>query len=64
MSPRIMIARIVMLAALACGIIGLIAGFADKTWQLGSTGWFTGGTLAALLAIVVLADEYFERNSS
>jgi hypothetical protein len=23
------------------------------------TGWFTGGTLLALLALVVLADEYF-----
>jgi hypothetical protein len=23
------------------------------------TGWFTGGTLLAVLALVVLADEYF-----
>jgi hypothetical protein len=53
-----------MLAALACGIIGLVAGFSDKEWQLGAVGWFTGGTLAALLSIIVLADEYFERNKS
>ena len=57
---RITLARVIMLAAFACGIIGLIAGFAEKSWKLGATGWFTGGTLAALLAIIVLADEYFQ----
>jgi hypothetical protein len=57
---KVLLARLIMLAALACGIIGLIAGFAEKSWKLGATGWFTGGTLAAVLAIVVLADHYFE----
>ena len=64
MEPRIMLARLFMLGALATGIIGLIAGFADKTWQLGATGWFTGGTLLAVLALVALADEYFVRKQS
>ena len=64
MEPRIMLARLFMLGALVTGIIGLIAGFADKTWQLGATGWFTGGTLLAVLALVALADEYFVRKQS
>ena len=63
MSPRIMIARTMLLAALACGIIGLIAGFTDKQWQLGPVGWFTGGALAAILSIGVMADEYFGRHN-
>ena len=59
MSPRIMMARLVMLAAVACGVVGLIIGIVDRAWKLGVTGWFTGGTLLAVLAIVMLADEYF-----
>ena len=58
--PRILLARLLMLGALATGVIGLIAGFADKTWQLSPVGWFTGGTLLAVLSLVALADEYFE----
>jgi|TARA_B100000809_G_scaffold266532_1_gene329701 hypothetical protein len=53
-----------MLAAFACGIIGLVIGIVDRTWKLGVTGWFTGGTLLALLTLVVLADEYFSRRQS
>ena len=59
MEPRIMLARLFMLAAVACGVIGVVVGFTDNTWQLGVTGWFTGGTLVAVLSLVVLADEYF-----
>jgi len=61
MEPRIMIARLIMLAAFGCGIVGLVIGVVDRTWKLGVTGWFTGGTLLALLTLVVLADEYFAR---
>jgi len=59
MQPRIMLARLMMLGALACGVVGLIIGLNDRMWKLGVTGWFTGGTLLAILALVVLADEYF-----
>ena len=57
---RIHMARLIMLLAIACGVIGLIAGIAERSWRFGVTGWFTGGSLLALLAIVVLADEFFE----
>ena len=51
-----MMARLLMLAAVVLGIIGLVVGFSDRTCQLGVTGWFTGGVLVAVLAIVVQAD--------
>ena len=57
-SKRIMLTRLVMLGALACGIIGLAAGLADRMWKLGPIGWFTGGTLLAVLSLVVLAEEH------
>ncbi len=63
MSPRIMLARLTMLLAIACGIVALTVGFADKEWKLGVTGWFEGGVLLAVLSVVVLADEYIERRS-
>jgi hypothetical protein len=59
--PRINLARLMMLVSIACGVIGLVVGLADRSWKLGVTGWFTGGTLLAILALVVLADEYFAR---
>ena len=59
MEPRILLARLIMLGALACGVVGLVAGLIDRVWKLGVTGWFTGGTLLAVLALVVLADEFF-----
>jgi hypothetical protein len=59
-----MFARLMMLAAFVCGIIGLVIGIVDRTWKLGVTGWFMGGTLLALLTLVVLADEYFSRRQS
>ena len=57
---RLLLAKLIMVAALACGIIGLVAGLSDKEWKLGVTGWFTGGTLVAVLSLVILADHYFE----
>ena len=60
MEMRIALARLLMLGALACGVIGLVAGLIDSTWKLGATGWFTGGTLLAVLSLVVLADHYFQ----
>ena len=56
--PKIVLAKVIMPAALACGIIGLIAGFSGHDWKPGVTGWFTGGTLAAVLCLAVLADHY------
>ena len=53
-------ARLMILASFACGIIGLVIGIVEREWRLGITGWFTGGTLLAVLAVVVLMDEYFE----
>lgn len=59
-SMRLMLARLIMLAAIACGVIGLVVGLSERWWRLGPTGWFTGGTLLAVLSLVVLTDEYFQ----
>ena len=63
---RTTLARLLMLGAAACGLVGLVIGLVDREWKLGVTGWFTGGTLLAALAIIVLADEYvaFRRRQS
>ena len=60
MPTRILMARLLMLDAVVLGVIGLVVGLIDREWKLGVTGWFTGATLLAVLALVVLADEYFE----
>jgi hypothetical protein len=53
----IWLGRLGATGALACGIIGLIVGFdSSATWKLGASGWFTGWTVAALLAIVMYLD--------
>ena len=57
---RLIVAKLLMTTALACGIVGLLIGIDERTWKLGITGWFTGGILLAVLAITVLIDEYFE----
>lgn len=57
---RLIFAKLLMLGAIACGVVGLIIGVVDREWKLGVTGWFSGGTLLAILSIVALADEYFE----
>ena len=53
-------ARLFGLACVALGIIGLIVGFTDVTWKLGIVGWFTGGTLLGVVALILMMDEYFE----
>ena len=58
---RIWLGRLGAVGALACGIIGLIVGFDGTTWKLGVSGWFTGGTVAALLAIVMYLDDAASR---
>jgi len=45
------------LSALICGIFGLIVDLSDDfTWKLGAQGWFTGGTVIGLLAVVMYLD--------
>ena len=56
-----MATRVMTVGAFVCGIIGLLAGLTDNTWKLGVTGWFTGGVLLAVLALVGLVHEYTAR---
>ena len=58
MEPRIILARLIVLLAIACGVVGLVVGIVDREWKLAVTGWFTGGSLLAIISLVVLADEY------
>ena len=55
---RTWLARAFALGCVALGIIGLIVGFSDKIWQLGTVGWFTGGTLLGVVAMILLLDDY------
>jgi hypothetical protein len=57
---RTWLARLFGLGCIALGIIGLIVGFSDKIWKLGTVGYFTGGSLLALVAIMLMLDEYSE----
>ena len=60
---EIWLARLGALGALVCGVFGLIVGFDGQTWKLGVSGWFTGGALAALIAIIAyLNDAVDSRN--
>ena len=61
---RIWTARTFMTACLALGIIGIIVGFADKTWKLGVVGWFTGGILLGIVAIIIVLDDFARRQSN
>ena len=54
---RTWLARLFGLGAFACGIIGLIVGIVDRSAKLGPIGWFTGGSVLALVAIILLLDE-------
>ncbi len=45
------IPRLLIGLAFVCGVIGLAAGLTNHAWKLGPVGWFTGGSLLALLAI-------------
>lgn len=53
---RTTIARIGGALGFVCGVIGLLAGLTEHTWKLGQIGWFTGGTLLAVLSLVALVD--------
>ena len=57
---RTWLARFFGLACIALGIIGLLTGFTDNVWKLGVIGWFTGGTLLGVVAVILLLDEYAE----
>ena len=39
-----------------CGVIGLLGGLTNHAWKLWPTGWFTGGALLTLIALLVLVD--------
>jgi hypothetical protein len=53
---RTIVARIGGALGFVCGVIGLLAGLTDHTWKLGPIGWFTGGSLLTLIALLVLVD--------
>ena len=57
---RTWLARLFGLGCVALGVIGLIVGFSEKIWRLGTVGYFTGGALLALVAIMLILDEYAE----
>lgn len=61
-AARIWLARLAGLACIALGVIGLFVGFTDRIWQLGTVGWFTGGTLLGVVAIILMLDEYMSSN--
>lgn len=50
------IVRIVGALGLVCGIIGLLAGLTGHAWKFGPMGWFAGGGLLVLLALLVLVE--------
>ena len=58
---RTWMARMFAIGCIALGIIGLIVGFSDKTWELGTQGYFTGGTLLGVVALIFMADEFMEQ---
>ena len=58
MNNQIQMARLFAIGAFICGLIGLIAGAANQTWRLTIVGWFTAGTLLAVLALFVLIDQH------
>ncbi len=53
---RIFVARMFSLLGFLCGVLGLLAGVLQRTWELGSLGWFAGGALLELIAIFVFLD--------
>jgi cytosine/uracil/thiamine/allantoin permease len=50
------IARIAGALGLVCGIIGVLAGLTDHAWKFWPEGWFAGGGLLVLLALLVLVE--------
>ena len=55
-TKRTTISRIAGALGFVCGVIGLLAGLTDQFWKLEPIGWFTGGGLLAVIALVVLVD--------
>ncbi len=60
---KMRIARFFGGCAFLCGVIGLVAGLLGRRWRLSPTGWFTGGTLLAVLACLLLVYVYVEIRS-
>ncbi len=58
---RIWAARLFAMGCIALGIIGLIVGFSDSTWKLGAVGYFTGGTLLGVVALIFMVDEFMDQ---
>ena len=58
---RIWAARLFAMGCIALGIIGLIVGFSDSTWKLGTVGYFTGGTLLGVVALIFMVDEFMDQ---
>jgi len=50
------IVRIAGALGLICGVIGLLAGLTGHAWKLWPMGWFAGGGLLVLLALLVLVE--------
>ena len=57
---KVNVARLFGAGAFVCGVIGLIIGIIRRTAKLGVEGWFTGGMLLAVIALLLLADAYLE----
>ncbi len=53
---KVMLARLGAAIGALCGVIGFFGGLAELPWRLGTTGWFSGGLLMALVSLVVLVD--------
>jgi hypothetical protein len=58
MLDRILIARLLSVAATACGLMGLVAALTVRPWRLGDEDWFGAGILLGVLALVILFDGY------
>jgi hypothetical protein len=55
-AKRTRVARIMAGLSVASGLIGFLGGTTGNIWNLGAIEWFTGGTLLALIALVILVD--------
>ena len=64
MLDRILLARLFAVIAFVSGFIGVVAAVAEREWRLSGTGWFGGGTLLAVLALVILVDKYVAARGS
>ena len=55
---RSLLARLFALGCVGLGLIGLIAGYRGLEWKLGHVGYFTGGILLGVIALILMFDEY------